>query len=197
MTETADEEIAKALAADVNAGFGPMYEAHRGVVYSTALRVTGSGPEAEDLTAEAFLRAFRALAGYDAAKIESLDLRPWLLTILLNAWRNQLRSASRRPREVLAADPSAEGLTPPRAAEPGPAQLAVQHEGERELAAQLRQLPQTQRVAVVLRHVAELPIGQVAAILGCPEGTAKSHVSRGLRKLRAQYQPAHPVEQAP
>lgn len=195
MTETADEEIAKALAQDVNAGFGPMYDKHRGVVYSTALRVTGSQPEAEDLTAEAFLRAFRALAGYDSGKILALDLRPWLLTILLNAWRNQLRSASRRPREVLAADPS-QASQPPRSAEPGPAQLAVQHEAERELAGQLRQLPQIQRAAVVLRHVAGLPIGQVAAILGCPEGTAKSHVSRGLRRLRAQYQPAH-QEQAP
>jgi RNA polymerase sigma-70 factor (ECF subfamily) len=37
---------------------------------------------------------------------------------------------------------------------------------------------------VVLRHVADLPIAEVASVLGCPPGTAKSHVSRGLRRLR-------------
>jgi hypothetical protein len=47
------------------------------------------------------------------------------------------------------------------------------------------ELPTPQRVAVVLRHVAGLPIAEIAAVRGCPEGTAKSHVSRGLRRLRS------------
>jgi RNA polymerase sigma-70 factor (ECF subfamily) len=40
-------------------------------------------------------------------------------------------------------------------------------------------------VAVVLRHVEDLPIREIAQILGCREGTAKSHVSRGLTRLRS------------
>src|SRR6185312_6305842 len=57
-------------------------------------------------------------------------------------------------------------------------------ETSRELAALLDLLPDRQRVAVVLRHVADLPIAEVASVLGCPPGTAKSHVSCGLRRLR-------------
>jgi RNA polymerase sigma-70 factor (ECF subfamily) len=48
----------------------------------------------------------------------------------------------------------------------------------------LAELPETQRLAVVLRHVLDLPYAEIAAVLGCPEGTAKSHVSRGLQRLR-------------
>jgi RNA polymerase sigma-70 factor (ECF subfamily) len=55
----------------------------------------------------------------------------------------------------------------------------------RELGAVLAQLPEAQRVAVVLRHVVGLPTNEVAEVLGCPDGTAKSHISRGLHRLRA------------
>jgi len=41
-----------------------------------------------------------------------------------------------------------------------------------------------ERTAVVLRHVTDLPLTEVAEVLGCPVGTAKSHVSRGLARLR-------------
>ena len=50
---------------------------------------------------------------------------------------------------------------------------------------------------MVLRYVADLPIAEVASVLGCPPGTAKSHVSRGLRRLRelqaAQVRPDVPA----
>ena len=56
---------------------------------------------------------------------------------------------------------------------------------QREWNALLARLPDHQRVAVVLRHVEGVPTSEIAEVLGCPEGTAKSHVSRGLKKLRA------------
>ncbi|MFJ3669099.1 SigE family RNA polymerase sigma factor [Streptomyces sp. NPDC090106] len=52
------------------------------------------------------------------------------------------------------------------------------------LEAALAQLPAKQRVAVVLRYYQDLPEGQVADVLGCPVGTARSHASRGVARLR-------------
>ncbi|WP_461035805.1 SigE family RNA polymerase sigma factor [Streptomyces mayteni] len=52
------------------------------------------------------------------------------------------------------------------------------------LEAALGRLPAKQRAAVVLRYYQDLPEGQVAAALGCPVGTARSHVSRGVARLR-------------
>ena len=104
-TATGPDRIAVELAADLDAGFAALFEAHQNVLFSTALRICGRWADAEDLTAAAFLRAFRALSGYDQERIACLRTRPWLLTILLNAWRNQVRTAARRPREVLDAEP--------------------------------------------------------------------------------------------
>jgi DNA-directed RNA polymerase specialized sigma24 family protein len=136
-TANAPDRIAAELAADLDAGFAALFAAHQDVLFGTALRICGRWADAEDLTAAAFLRAFRALSGYDL----------------------EARGASAEAQ-------------------------AERHETSRELAALLGRLPDRQRVAVVLRYVADLPIAEVASVLGCPPGTAKSHVSRGLRRLR-------------
>lgn len=168
------------LARDLDAGFAALFRAYRHVVFSTALRVCGRRSDAEDLMAEAFLRAYRALCGYDRERIAALKPRPWLLTILLNVWRNSRRSATRHPATVPLEDENEPVDPRDRAAE-----VAERREAGRELARRLAQLPRDQRVAVVLRHVSGLSIGEIAAVLGCPQGTVKSHISRGLYRLRA------------
>ena len=64
-TATGPDRIAAELAADLDAGFAALFEAHQNVLFSTALRICGRWADAEDLTAMAFLRAFHALSGYD------------------------------------------------------------------------------------------------------------------------------------
>ncbi|HEY3688385.1 MAG TPA: RNA polymerase sigma factor [Streptosporangiaceae bacterium] len=177
--EDARERVLSALAADLDAGFAELYAAYRTVVFSTALRVSGRRPDAEDLTAEAFLRAYRALTGYDRERIAGLAPRAWLLTILLNVWRNDRRTVARRP----ASSPLEAAPDPADPAEPVE-RTAERHETGRELAGLLALLPEDQRIAIVLRHVDDLPVAEIAQILGCPVGTAKSHISRGLRRLR-------------
>ncbi|MFV2172958.1 RNA polymerase sigma factor [Actinomadura sp. LOL_016] len=183
-------EVAAALAGDLDAGFAVLYEAYRGVVFSTALRLCGRWAEAEDLSAESFLRAYRALCGYGPDRIAGLRPRAWLLTILMNLWRNGLRSASRRPRP----GPLEDAGDPPDPAE-GVEDAAARHETGRELAALLAVLPERQRAAVVLRHVVDLPVAEIADVLDLPQGTVKSHISRGLARLRAAR--AHDPDRRP
>ncbi|MEO3824328.1 RNA polymerase sigma factor [Actinomadura sp. B10D3] len=177
--DSAAGEVVAALADDLDAGFAALYEAYRGPVFSTALRLCGRWAEAEDLSAEAFLRAYRALAGYEADRIAELRPRAWLLTILTNVWRNGLRTAARRPPP----GPIEDAPDPPDPGE-GVEDAAARHETGRELAALLAELPRAQRAAVVLRHVTDLPVAEIAVILEVPEGTVKSHISRGLARLR-------------
>ncbi|MFC9974567.1 RNA polymerase sigma factor [Spirillospora sp. NPDC127200] len=172
-------EVLAALADDLDGGFAVLYEAYQNAVFSTALRLCGRWAEAEDLAAETFLRAYRALCGYDADRIGQLRPRPWLLTILTNLWRNGLRTAARRPRT----GPLEEASDPVAPGEDVEA-TAARHETGRELTAHLARLPTAQRAAVVLRHVTDLPIAEIAAVLDLPEGTVKSHISRGLARLR-------------
>jgi RNA polymerase sigma-70 factor (ECF subfamily) len=174
------EALRVALVADLDSGFAEVVRSYERIVFSVSLRLTGGAAEAEDLAAEAFLRAYRGLRGYDKERIGTLRLRPWLLTIVRNTARNQARDASRRP----APPPAVEPVEMPSAG-PSVEQQVEQHDAQRQLAALLAQLPDAQRLAVVLRHVVGLPTSEVAEVLGCPGGTAKSHVSRGLQRLRA------------
>jgi RNA polymerase sigma factor (sigma-70 family) len=178
------DPVLAGLADDLDAGFVGLVRGYERLVYSVAIRLSDQPFDAEDLAAEAFLRAYRALRGYDTERILALRPRTWLLTILLNTWRNARRDGSRRPRQV----PMTEAADPPVGG-PGVEELAERNESLRELGTMVRRLPTTQRVSVVLRHVVGLPIAEVAAVLGCPVGTAKSHVSRGLSRLRAIYAP--------
>jgi RNA polymerase sigma-70 factor, ECF subfamily len=167
------------LVLDLDAGFAEVMREHERVVYSVALRLSTSPADAEDVAAEAFLRAYRALRGYDASRIRGLRIRPWLLTILRNTARNAARDAARRPGPPPAFEPPE-----PAGAGPSAEQQVEQELAQHEWARVLGRLPEAQRAAVVLRHVEGLPISEIAEILGCPDGTAKSHVSRGLATLR-------------
>ena len=140
--------------------------------------------DAEDLAAEALLRAYRALRGYTPARIEGLTLRPWLLTILLNTARNDRRDAARRPRT--------DGVAPVpdrRERGPGPAERAETGDLGDRLAGLLAELPVAQRTAVVLRHVVDLPVAEVAAVLGCarapPARTPPAGSPRSATRLTA------------
>lgn len=97
-----------------------------------------------------------------------LALRPqaWRVTTLLNVWRNHTRAAARRPVAVNLVS-VAEPVDPC-------ADVAVaieRHDTSRQLAAPLTQLPKKQWIAVVLRHVNDLPITEIADVSGCPPGT--------------------------
>ena len=174
------DDLALRLSADLEAAFPDVVAGYEQTVFTTALRMTGRPEDAADLAAEAFLRAYTALRSYPPQRINELQLRPWLLTIVLNLVRNEARAASRRPHHV-----GLEAWAHPADGHEGPEEQAQRHDGQSRLAGLLTELSEAQRTAVVLRHVVGLPYGELAAVMGCPEGTAKSHVARGLQRLRA------------
>jgi RNA polymerase sigma-70 factor (ECF subfamily) len=159
---------------DADLLFPRLVRAHASDVWTTALRLTGSRPDAEDLVQEVFASAWSAMSGWPPERLESLRPKAWLVTITLNAWRNGLRTASRRPRTS--------PLLEHDAAVHAPDSL---DENER-LASLVALLPEAQRAPVVLRHVVGLSYAEIAAALNCPEGTVKAQVSRGLALLRKE-----------
>ena len=173
------DDLALRLRDDVEEAFPDVVAAYQHAVYTTALRVSGCREDAADIAAEAFLRAYAALRAYSPERLGQLQLRPWLLTIVLNLLRNAARSAGRRPAQV-----GLEAWVPVPDGGEGPEDHAQRHDGQSRLGALLSELPDTQRTAIVLRHVVGLPYAEMAVVMGCPEGTAKSHVARGLDRLR-------------
>lgn len=174
------DDLPLRLSEDLEAAFPDVVAAYQQAMFTTALRTSGRPEDAADLAAEAFLRAYTALRAYPVERIRELQLRPWLLTIVLNLVRNEARAASRRPPHV-----GLETWAPVPDGREGPEDHVQRHDGQARLGAVLTELPDPQRTAVVLRHVVGLPYGELAVVMGCPEGTARSHVARGLQRLRA------------
>jgi RNA polymerase sigma-70 factor (ECF subfamily) len=168
------------------AAFNVLVLRHQDQAYSLALRFLGSPQAAEDVTQEAFLRAFRHLDRFRGERFHS-----WLLSIVANAARDELRRARRRPQRSLdaaRADDERPAIDP---ADPGPLpeQLALQGELRGELERALRTLPDDWRLVVLLADVHELAYEEVAVAAGIPVGTVKSRLSRARARLRAELGP--------
>lgn len=167
-----------ALAADLDAAFPDLVRALGDDVFSGAFRLTGDRQAAEDIAQETFLRAYRALDGYDADRIASLQVRGWIWTIAANLCRNRARSRRRHPETGL------DGAPPPIDPRPGPEHEAIRRMEADDLEGMITALPWHIGVAVVLRHVVGLGVGEIAAALHRPVGTVKSDIHRGLTRLR-------------
>src|SRR5215203_2809245 len=184
-----DEPLIAALADDLDASFEALVLAHQDRLYSIALRMLGDPRDAEEAAQDGLVRAYRALLGYDAARIRELRLRPWLATIVLNLCRSRL---SRRPppaRTALSLDLALPGDLEPRVADDrGPAAITATSAAARDWAELLLTLPPAYRSAVVLRHVDGLSYPELAIALDRPEGTVKAQVHRGLALLRTAFE---------
>ena len=163
------DDLANALATDLDETFPTVVQTMGRQLFWGLRRICGDHQEAEDLTQETFIRAYRALVGYEPERIRDMDLRPWLWTIAMNLGRNHLRDRSRRPTYVEMTDAGAEDP-----------ELMDGAAWDRRLSV----LNDHQRKAVVLRHVVGMGIVEISDITGRPEGTVKADVHRGLARLR-------------
>jgi RNA polymerase sigma-70 factor (sigma-E family) len=140
-----------------------------------ALLLAGDWQNAEDLVQMALLR----VAGrWSAARRHP---EGYTRTVLVNLARDRWRAGRRRHRETLAGDLAL--LPPATAADPTATVLDRQV-----LLRACRLLPVKQRAVLVLRFWEDRSVQETAAVLGCTEGTVKSHTHRALAGLRAALQ---------
>ncbi len=163
------------------AAFNTLVIRHQNAAYSLAFRFLRSREAAEDVTQEAFLRAWRAIDTFRGERFRS-----WLLRIVANAARDELRRGKRRPQRSLDEardDPDRASIDP---VEPGlgPQARAEQAELRQVLERALGELPEEWRMAVLLSDVHGLAYEEIAETTGVPLGTVKSRLSRARARLR-------------
>jgi RNA polymerase sigma-70 factor (ECF subfamily) len=147
---------------------------HQRMIYSLAYRMTGSSADAEDLTQETFVRAYRQIRSYRAAS----KFSTWLYRIAMNACLNW------RERETMRCQVQASWAeTSETPAWNGEAALARSERG-RAVHAALLKLPAKQRAAIMLTVYDGLNHAEAAEILGCSETTVSWRVFAARRKLR-------------
>lgn len=173
--------IARAQAGDARA-FEVLMNRHATQVFNLALRVVRDPLEAEDLTQEAFVRAWQGLPRFRADALFST----WLYRIMTNLCYDRL---PRLRAEMDALDSEAIAELP-HGEENVDARLLTE-ELRSHVHKALDALPAGFRLLVTLRHLQHMSYADIAAATGLPEGTVKSGIHRARGQLRdavAQYQ---------
>lgn len=183
------EGLESDLAADLDGAFERLVTTYQDRLYGFALRLCGGREDAEEVAQDAFVRAYRALRKYPAARIRTLALRAWLYQIVLNVARNRFRRKRVPTVSLENGGPRRDG-DPRLPSEPAddpedrPDRRFERRRARADVATLVRALPERYRAPLVLRYVEGLPLDEVAAILKQPLGTAKSNVHRAVNALR-------------
>jgi RNA polymerase sigma-70 factor, ECF subfamily len=167
--------------------FDEIYHRFDHMVFNLALRLSGDGEQAADLTQEIFLRVFRYIGQFRGGS----SLKTWIFRIAINHCRSCL-GRKHLPMQPLFEEPAEEERGSAALADPGrgPEELAVAADQGRRVAAGLAHLPESFRVAVVLRDLEGLSYEEIAEVLGVRIGTVRSRIARGREQLRAYLEGA-------
>jgi RNA polymerase sigma-70 factor (ECF subfamily) len=168
-----------------SAAWAELVRTHHRRVYGLCYRFTGNSADAEDLTQDVFLKIYSNLSSFDTARG---SLQVWITTMT----RNLLVDNFRRTRNLRATDSLDAGwdvtdeLKPiDRLVSRGPTQheSAAQKELAKMVQGALAKVSAELREAVILRDLQDMDYKEIAQVLGIPEGTVKSRISRGRAEL--------------
>lgn len=174
--------LAAVLADDLESGFDQLVVAYQDRLIAFVARSLGDRGRAEEVVQDVFVRAYRALAGYDRARRRELRVRPWLYAISVNLTRNAVRGRQLSLVPLEYEDGAVRSIAADRA--PTPEAQAVQADDWKRVAAAIAALSPRIRPAFVLRYIEELSYDEIAEALAQPVGTVKASAHRGLMAVR-------------
>jgi RNA polymerase sigma-70 factor (ECF subfamily) len=150
---------------------------YQNYVYRLCFLVMRNEQDAEDMTQETFIRAFRALPRFEIR--EGKNFEGWLYRIAVNACRSRMR---RKWYQVLPwPDPA-----PPMVSEPDeqPDRVLIQGEARQEMLSAIDSLGEKHRLVVILRYYAGLSNEEIADVLSIPSGTVRSRLHVARKRLK-------------
>ncbi|HSK24039.1 MAG TPA: sigma-70 family RNA polymerase sigma factor [Egicoccus sp.] len=171
--DPADELVVVRCQLGERDAFGPLIARWHRPVTTFVAGMVGAGPRAEDLVQDVWVRVLRSLPRLNDPAV----FPAWLFTLARRVVLDDLRRTYRRPSIDDGADPDGPATGD---SEADVARLLGRVDLDRALAT----LGADDREAVVLFHLLDLPIDDVAAIAGVPPGTVKSRLHRARRRLR-------------
>ncbi len=177
-----DEELVEACQAGEASAFDLLVGRWEDRIRGAAYRFLGSEDEARDVAQEAFLKAYRGLAGFKReARFSS-----WLYQIATNLCRDRLRRRKTRPQVSLEALEEAGPVIVEM--RPGAHERLLEHDLAEAVRRAIHALPEEQRVVVILKEYQELTFLEIAQTLDVPISTVKTRLYRGLVQLRLRLE---------
>jgi RNA polymerase sigma-70 factor (ECF subfamily) len=178
--------VASAAGGDV-AAFETLVERHRNRVYGLALRMLNSEDDASEVVQETFISAYRNLANFRG----DAQFTSWITRIAANHAKNRIKHLARRPTEGADPDDVSQLRALPDRPQP-PVQARIETpdamleamQTERLMQEAIANLPEDQRLLVVLRDVEEMSYQEIEEITALPEGTIKSRLHRARMAIK-------------
>ena len=178
------------------AAVGRLFEQHGARLYRLGVRFCGSADEAQDLVQDVFLQAFRSWKQFDGRSSPST----WLYTIAARRCQRRHRRRAGEPAALMSLSslvPSANDPIVDIASDSNPFDDALRQQLQDRVSAAVADLPAPIRLPLVLAEIAEIPLNDVARLLGLKLGTVKSRVHRARLALRQRIAANLPSHRAP
>jgi RNA polymerase sigma factor (sigma-70 family) len=172
-TEPEIEWMARVKAGDMEA-FRLLVEAHQSRVIGTITKMLGSDAEAEDLAQQVFIRIWKSAPRYQP----TAKFTTWLFRITRNLVFNELR----RKRHFI--DQIEDIAEPAERPDKEPDQMLLEGELQGAILEAINQLPESQRMAIILRRYEEMPYEEIANVMGTTVPAVKSILFRARAELR-------------
>jgi RNA polymerase sigma-70 factor, ECF subfamily len=157
-----------------------LIERHQGLVAGTVARMLGSNSDVEDIAQQVFIRVWKSAGRY----VARAKFTTWLLKITRNLVFNEMRRAKRHPHLPVQIEPEADEIRLKDEATATPDATLLQAELEAAIEKAITLLPETQRMAIVLRRYEELSYEEIADVLDLSVPAVKSLLFRARTELR-------------
>ena len=175
-----DVRLMRLVAEGDTAAFEQLIERHQALVAGTIARMLGSNADVEDIAQQVFIRVWKSAARY----VARAKFTTWLLKITRNLVFNEMRRAKRHPHLPVQIEPEAEEMPLRDEAMATPDATLLQRELQEAIENAITLLPETQRMALVLRRYEELSYDEIAEVLDLSVPAVKSLLFRARTELR-------------
>lgn len=170
-----------------------LVERYQTPLYTMCRKLTRFEADADELFQDTWVKAMSALGRFDSDKSDKPFLT-WLITICVNLYRDLYRKRKRWQKRVVGSSDDvrlANRVASIGSANPGPDQLVIREETQALVRRALDQLDDEHRLPLLLFYYRQMPVTEIADVLGIPAGTVKSRLANGRRKLVIQIEGVH------
>jgi RNA polymerase sigma-70 factor (ECF subfamily) len=190
LVEQNDADLVKQTLCGNTSAYNGLVQRYQRQVYNLAYRMLGNAEDAGDLVQDTFLRAYGALTSFR----QDASFLTWLYKIASNLCIDQLRS--RKAKSTLSLEVELEEGREPAAdlRSTGPEEAAVRGSVQDVVQRAILNLPEKYRAVVVMRHLNDMSVDEIARVLELPTGTVKTHLFRAREMLRGRLRPVLEME---
>jgi RNA polymerase sigma-70 factor, ECF subfamily len=180
--DTEDVRLMRLVSQGDTSAFEKLIERHQSLVAGTVARMLGSNSDVEDIAQQVFIRVWKSARRY----VPRAKFTTWLLKITRNLVFNELRRSKRHAHVPLQTDPGAEEFPLKDEKNPSPDASLLETELQQAIDDAITQLPESQRVALILRRYEQLSYEEISEVLDLSVPAVKSVLFRARTELRAR-----------